>query len=634
MNAPTPAAAPAEAAARLSAWVRTGLAYFATQCYETLPPLFATLAADAADWPACADSVPAILAGGDDALARLVRAHRERPAELFLIALAGEIEADFRVVLAVAELQAPERPARPALHLACALTETLFAQPALTPLTLAGCAAVRAGLLVIDGDGPLPLRSLRLDARLWATLAGGDAAWPDTQPLQAADDELPAAARARLDPLARALADGDFDVLVLRGAPYSGRGRCAAALAARLGLHARATTPEHWAADAAFAAACRCCGWLPVLRPRLAPGERYEPPRHPGYAGPLIVLLGEAGALGGVRVFEETLPAATADERAASWAAAGIDAAPATVLGGPAIAALLRSAAWQAGDDAAGRLLAARRQLAAPVLRQLAQPVTPVGRAALVLPDATAAELDAFVARCERRESAWQGLGPSAQAGAGAGVRALFAGDSGTGKTLAAAAVATALGMPLYRVDLGALMNKYIGETEKNLAALLDHAAGTDAMLLFDEADALFGRRGDGGDTGERFASMLTNYLLTRIETHPGLVVLTSNHRARIDAAFTRRLDAIVEFPLPGPEQRLALWRALLGARAPDAAALQHLASYAELAGGHLRNAVIAAAALCPDGPLPVALLAQSLGREYRKLGRALPPALLALAGG
>ncbi|MBL8072608.1 MAG: ATP-binding protein, partial [Nitrospira sp.] len=142
-------------------------------------------------------------------------------------------------------------------------------------------------------------------------------------------------------------------------------------------------------------------------------------------------------------------------------------------------------------------------------------------------------------------------------------------------------APARACGAPLYRVDIGALMNKYIGETEKNLAALLDHAAGTDAMLLFDEADALFGRRSDGGDTGERFANLLTNYLLTRIESHPGLVVLTSNHRARIDAAFTRRLDAIVEFPLPGPEERLALWLALLGERAPARSDLQHLASYA-----------------------------------------------------
>ena len=633
MNAPAVSGLPGESSARLSAWVRTGLTYFAAQCYDALPAPVTLLDASPGDWPQLCTAVPEAVATAADALARLARAYRLRPAELFLIALAGEIEADFRVVLAIAELQAPERTARPALHLACALTETLFPQQKrLTPLTLAGCAAVRAGLLAIDGDGPLPMRSLRLDARLWATLGGDDTVWPDTQWLTPADAELPAATRARLDPLARALADGDFDVLVLRGMPYSGRGRCAAALAARLGLQACAITSERWAADAALAAACHCCGWLPVLRPRLAPGERYEPPRHPGYDGALIVLLGEAGAVAGTRVFEETLPAATAGERAASWAAAGIPDPPATVLGGPAIAALLRSAAWQAGADPAGRLLAARRQLAAPALRQLAQAVTPVAREALVLTASTAVELDAFIARCERRESAWRGLGPSAQAGAGAGVRALFAGESGTGKTLAAAVVATALGAPLYRVDIGALMNKYIGETEKNLAALLDHAAGTDAMLLFDEADALFGRRSDGGDTGERFANLLTNYLLTRIESHPGLVVLTSNHRARIDAAFTRRLDAIVEFPLPGPEERLALWLALLGERAPPASELQHLASYAELAGGHIRNAVIAAAAQQPDGPLPVPLLARMLAREYRKLGRSLPPALEALA--
>ncbi|PWV65793.1 AAA family ATPase [Plasticicumulans acidivorans] len=618
--------------ATLSAWVRAGLAHFAADCFTQPPPAIAALGALTEDWPRRRRQDLAVLANTDAALGRLARAFAAQPAELFLLALTGEVEADFLVDLALAELQAPERAARPALHLACALSASLFPSAALTPLALAESALVRSGLLRIGGDGPLPLRWLHCEPRLWAALCGATAPWPGTQRLQAADTELPAATRARIDTLAAALAEDALDALVLRGAPFSGRGRLAAALAQRLGRPALLIDAETWADDGALAAACQWCEWLPVLRPRLGPGEQFVAPPRAEYAGPLLLLLGEAGAVAGAQVLEETLAAPSADERRAQWAAAGVAAPPAALLAGPAIGGLLRRAARLQGDDISARLLAARRQLAAPQLRQLAQPVAPVAANALVLPAAIAAELDEFVIRCEQRERAWRDLGPSACAGAGPGVRALFAGESGTGKTLAAAVVATRLGAPLYRVDLGALMNKYIGETEKNLAALLDHAAGTDVMLLFDEADALFGRRGEGGDSGERYANMLTNYLLTRIEAHPGIVVLTCNHRGRIDSAFTRRLDAIVDFPLPGPAERLALWQAHLGARAPAEAELRHLATYADLAGGHIRNAVIAAAAQCPQGPLPLALLARMLGREYRKLGRALPPALLALS--
>ncbi len=148
-------------------------------------------------------------------------------------------------------------------------------------------------------------------------------------------------------------------------------------------------------------------------------------------------------------------------------------------------------------------------------------------------------------------------------------------------------------------------------------------------VLLFDEADALFGRRSDGKHTGERYANMLTNFLLSRIEHHTGVVILTSNARERIDDAFTRRLDHVVEFPLPGFEERLRLWRSHLGRRAPDEAALRHLASHCDLAGGHLRVAVLeATASVDGEAPVPVAALARALAVQYRKLGRGLPAAL------
>jgi SpoVK/Ycf46/Vps4 family AAA+-type ATPase len=214
------------------------------------------------------------------------------------------------------------------------------------------------------------------------------------------------------------------------------------------------------------------------------------------------------------------------------------------------------------------------------------------------------------------------------------GVRALLTGPPGTGKTLAASWLATALGLPLYRVDLAAVSSKYIGETERNLATLLNRAEASEVVLLFDEADALFGRRTDIRDSNDRFANAQTNYLLQRIEGYGGIVLLTANSRARFDPAFARRLDAVLEFELPGPAERRDLWLAHLGLRHGLAdTALNSLASLPDLAGGHIRSAVLTAAAVAGSEarPLRLADLARGSAAEYRKLGRAEPPELAAL---
>jgi SpoVK/Ycf46/Vps4 family AAA+-type ATPase len=253
---------------------------------------------------------------------------------------------------------------------------------------------------------------------------------------------------------------------------------------------------------------------------------------------------------------------------------------------------------------------------------------------ALAMTPLVAEALDNLIQRARRRESLWQGLGATLQATRNPGVRALFVGESGTGKTLAASYVATALGAPLYRVDLAAVMNKYIGESEKNLASLLDQAAASDVVLLFDEADSLFGRRTEGKETGERYANMLTNFLLTRIESHTGIVLLTTNSRERIDRAFTRRLDLIVEFPLPGFGERLQLWHGHLGERGPGPEISRYLAGHCDLPGGAIRNVVLAAAAESEGGPIRPAALLRGLRAEYRKLGRGLPAKLEQLDAG
>jgi len=196
---------------------------------------------------------------------------------------------------------------------------------------------------------------------------------------------------------------------------------------------------------------------------------------------------------------------------------------------------------------------------------------------------------------------------------------------------MAAGWLATVLGLPLYRIDLAAVSSKYIGETEKNLAQLFARAEHADVVLLFDEADALFGKRTDVKDANDRFANAQTNYLLQRMESFEGIAVLTSNSRGRFDSAFTRRLDAIVEFPLPTPSDRRALWLAHLGDHhALSAGELNCLATVCDLAGGHIRNVMLAAAAQAGARPIGFNAITAGVAAEYRKLGRQAPAALCA----
>jgi SpoVK/Ycf46/Vps4 family AAA+-type ATPase len=207
-------------------------------------------------------------------------------------------------------------------------------------------------------------------------------------------------------------------------------------------------------------------------------------------------------------------------------------------------------------------------------------------------------------------------------------VRALFTGPSGAGKTLAAGWIATRLGLPLYRVDLASVTSKYIGETEKNLSQLLARAEQAEVILFFDEADSLFGKRTDISDSNDRFANAQTNYLLQRIENYDGIVLLTSNSQARFDSAFARRLDYVIAFPTPRPEERRALWRSHLGPESTvTAAELNELAALVDLSGGHIRNAVLAAAVRAGRERRDIALpdLVAGIETELRKLGRQVP---------
>ncbi len=174
----------------------------------------------------------------------------------------------------------------------------------------------------------------------------------------------------------------------------------------------------------------------------------------------------------------------------------------------------------------------------------------------------------------------------------------MFAGDSGTGKTMSAEVIAAELGLDLYKVDLATVVDKYVGETEKNLERIFTEAAGVNAVLLFDEADAVFGKRSEVRDAHDRYANIESAYLLQRMETFDGLAILSTNLRANIDEAFTRRLDCIIDFPAPTPDLRLALWQRCLAEPLPlgDDLDLGFCAEAFELTGGNIRSAAITAA--------------------------------------
>ncbi len=242
----------------------------------------------------------------------------------------------------------------------------------------------------------------------------------------------------------------------------------------------------------------------------------------------------------------------------------------------------------------------------------------------LVLPAHARRRIETFLLWVTRAERVYDDWGARVMGGP----VALFAGPPGTGKTFAAEAIARRLGWPLYRVDLGLLVSKYIGETEKNLNRLFDAAAGRRAVLLFDEADSLFGRRGEVSDARDRYANMEVSHLLSRIERHRGPCILTTNQRQHLDPAFIRRFQTVIEFPRPDGISRRRLWQGLLPPRAPLASDVdvERLAEVG-LTGGQIRNAATHAAFLAAgrDGQLGMAELAEAIWHELGKDGRDTP---------
>jgi SpoVK/Ycf46/Vps4 family AAA+-type ATPase len=244
----------------------------------------------------------------------------------------------------------------------------------------------------------------------------------------------------------------------------------------------------------------------------------------------------------------------------------------------------------------------------------------------IVLPPDRTEQLREICNHVKYRDRVYSDWGFDRKLAMGKGLCVLFVGPSGTGKTMAADIIAGELGLDLYKIDLSTVVSKYIGETEKNLSKIFTEAETSNAILFFDEADALFGKRSEVKDSHDRYANIETGYLLQRMEEHEGVVILASNFRKNMDEAFVRRLHFTVEFPFPNEEDRRRIWEGVWPEATPRDPALDvgFLAGRFQVTGGNIRNIALSAAFLAADdsGVVGMQHLIRATQREYQKMGK------------
>ena len=506
------------------------------------------------------------------------------------------------------------------------------ARRALTGLAAAG--------LVDEADG-----MLRPNPLIWDVVSGNRPAaheGPEDLPVMG-ELILPEPARRRAAAIVGLLRAGACTCMAVRGPEASGRRTVLRATAQALGRSVLHVGDLGESGERVAGPLATLLHALPVVALDPAPGEAVRLPPLTAYAGPVGVRLPAHGGLesgGAAATLHLRIPDAA--ERARHWMAALGTHTPADLAGlagdhrmtGGTIRRVARVAVAEAA--AGGRELVtaadvatAGRVVRAELFGTLAEPVPVAGGwADLVVNPETRDELLLLEHRCRRREQL-PGLLPAALgSGSGPGVRALFSGPSGTGKTLSARLLAAALHKDLYRLDLSAVVNKYLGETEKNLSRILGRAEELDVILLIDEGDALLAKRTDVHNANDRYANLETNYLLQRLESFEGIVVITTNAEGHIDGAFQRRFDVVINFPAPASAERWAIWRLHLPAvHAADEDFLRDVAGRCSLTGGQVRAAVLHASllALTDGGLITTDHLATAVRREYGKSGGICP---------
>ena len=516
---------------------------------------------------------------------------------------------------------------------------------------------IRHGLLRLTGTGPWPFRQLVVPDRVLAHLLGDDAPEPAfdalTVPVPPIDSEL--ATR-----LGRGLLAGGALAHLIDAPGTSGLSTAVAAFAS-IGVAAMVVDLSHRSHEVAWTAAA------------------VEATREAGLLGAGLVVTGVDGADAAMPqllhllasapvpvivvdrrrwtpdwtpVVPLTLTADALDRAARStlWHRVVPEAVTATDGFGDVVGLAMtaeeivrtgQAATLTAAADATTLDLEAIRQAARRAggtqLDESAHRVVPQATLAdLILPPATRQALDELVSWARHREELLGRARLGGKGSKGSGVLALFAGPPGTGKTLAAEAVAGELGLELYTVELSAIVDKYIGETEKKLERVIREAEALNVVLFFDEADAIFGQRSAVREAKDRYANQEVSYLLQRMERFSGLAVLATNLRGNLDPAFSRRLHFVISFVDPSPEVRERLWAAHLepvpSLDPADPVDIARLAAAIDLAGGGIKNIVMAAAfaAAAQGTPMGMRHLAGAAERELGKLGRRVPAALAA----
>ncbi len=277
-------------------------------------------------------------------------------------------------------------------------------------------------------------------------------------------------------------------------------------------------------------------------------------------------------------------------------------------------------------------LMAACRAHSNQGLGMLARKIVPVYTwDDLVLPPDRLAQLREMCLHIRHGPTVFEQWGFDRKLSRGKGLNVLFAGQPGTGKTMAAEVLATDLGLELYKIDLSGVVSKYIGETEKNLERIFQEGQTANAILFFDEADSLFGKRSEVKDSHDRYANIEISYLLQRMEEYDGIVILATNLRKNLDEAFIRRLHGAIEFPMPEEPDRLEIWRRTFPPEAPiaDDVDLEFLAKRFKLSGGNIKNIILEAAFFAADEgkPISMAHLVRATRREHQKIGKLISEA-------
>lgn len=504
-------------------------------------------------------------------------------------------------------------------------------------------------------ENPRSEQTLQVSELLWDVLRGeynfGANDWfefTDRAKLLPADeliisDDL----RGQISVLPSLIKRGDIRTVIVRGANHNSRKTILGAIAKENNsglLEIKKTEPENGERWRMIAALSVLLNAMPVFRLDVAPGETIELPAVSDAVKAIGITLGKHGGIGGEGAEKSitlTVHLPDENERRAHWLECLTETEELDEIGerfrlsGGNIRRAAALAASYAALETRKKITLADIQKAVRTLNRqaldtLATHLEPLEADwnFLSVRAETMSDLRQLEERCRIRENLRKHVGAGLRGQLQAGVRALFNGSSGTGKTYAARLLASALQKDLYRLDLSTVVNKYIGETEKNLARVFSFVEELDVILLLDEGDALLTKRTDVGSANDRYANLETNYLLQRLESFEGILIVTTNASDRVDSAFQRRMDTVIEFAAPEAEERRQIWNLHLPENNEiDRKLFEETVQRCKLTGGQIRNIALHAAslALIEKSTLKTPHLESAVRREYRKMGGVCP---------